>query len=424
MPVNVESFFSSKSIAFLKRQEQDWKITVVRTSLDKFAYQMVFPYLSIYIVALGATVTQLGFVNSLGMIAAGIVGPFTGLFIDRSGPKQIYLIGIGLLAISYLTYGLAHSWFLTMIAMAAYWLGFSVSIHSCATVCGNSLTNEDRATGMTICETVAAGLLGMAGPMLGAWLVTAFGGANAGGIRPVFFVSFIVTLSTFVLILTQLSGKIKRIRPVTKPHLFRDLHQVMKEGQHLKRWLLIASLNQMPQAMVFPFSQVFAYEVKGANPFILGAMVTGSALASILFAIPLGRMADRVGRKNVLYMTIPLFWISNLMLVWSPKPVFLLIAGILQGFHFIGTPILGAMERELVPPEQMGRWLGITRFFRLLVSACLAFIGGVIWDKIGPQYVFLTFIAIDLFWRAPLLVSMPETLGMRFGIQRLDHPKE
>jgi len=277
---------------------------------------------------------------------------------------------------------------------------------------------------MTICETVAAGLLGMAGPMLGAWLVTAFGGANAGGIRPVFFVSFIVTLSTFVLILTQLSGKIKRIRPVTKPHLFRDLHQVMKEGQHLKRWLLIASLNQMPQAMVFPFSQVFAYEVKGANPFILGAMVTGSALASILFAIPLGRMADRVGRKNVLYMTIPLFWISNLMLVWSPKPVFLLIAGILQGFHFIGTPILGAMERELVPPEQMGRWLGITRFFRLLVSACLAFIGGVIWDKIGPQYVFLTFIAIDLFWRAPLLVSMPETLGMRFGIQRLDHPKE
>ena len=124
MPVNVESFFSSKSIAFLKRQEQDWKITVVRTSLDKFAYQMVFPYLSIYIVALGATVTQLGFVNSLGMIAAGIVGPFTGLFIDRSGPKQIYLIGIGLLAISYLTYGLAHSWFLTMIAMAASGLGF------------------------------------------------------------------------------------------------------------------------------------------------------------------------------------------------------------------------------------------------------------------------------------------------------------
>ena len=419
----MESFFSSKAIVFLKRQEPDWKITVLRTSLDKFAYQMVFPYLSIYIVALGATVTQLGVVNSLGMIAAGVVGPFTGLFIDRSGPKKIYLFGIGMLAISYLTYGLAHSWFVTIAAMAAYWLGFSVSIHSCATVCGNSLANEDRATGMMICETVAAGLLGMAGPMLGAWLVTLSGGVNAGGIRPLFFVSLIITLITFVIILKQLSGKKTTMGAVTKPHLLRDLQQVMKEGRHLKRWLLLGSFNQMPQAMVFPFSQVFAYEVKGADPFILGAMVTGSALTSILFAIPLGRLADKLGRKKVLYITIPLFWISNLMLVWSPKPVFLLIAGILQGFHFIGTPILGAMERELVPPEQMGRWLGITRFFRMLVSACLALIGGMIWDKIGSQFVFLAFIAIDLFWRAPLLISMPETLRLRFGMQRPEHPK-
>ena len=412
-----------KAVAFLKRQERDWKITVVRTSLDKFAYQMVFPYLSIYIVALGATVTQLGLVNSLGMIAAGVVGPFTGWFIDRTGPKKIYLIGIGMLAVSYLTYGLAHIWLLTIVAMAAYWLGYSVSIHSCSTVCGNSLTNEDRATGMTICETVAAGLLGMAGPMLGAWLVTLSGGVNAEGIRPVFFVSLFITLSTFVIILTQLSNKII-CRTAAKPHVFRDLHQVMKEGRHLKRWILIATFNHLPQAMVFPFSQVFAHEVKGADPFILGAMVTGSALTSILFAVPLGRMADRMGRKSVLYITLPLFWISNLMLVWSPTPVFLLIAGVLQGFFFIGSPILGAMERELVPPEHMGRWLGITRFFRMIVSACLAFVGGLIWDKIGPQYVFLAFIAIDLFWRAPLIISMPETLGMRFGVQQLDPPKE
>jgi MFS family permease len=404
-----------KRIAFLRRQERDWKITVIRTSLDKLAYQTVFPYLSIYILALGATVTQLGVVNSLGMIAAGIVGPFTGWFIDRTGPKKIYLIGIGFLAISYLTYGIAHNWLVTIIAMVAYWLGFSASIHSCATVCGNSLANEDRATGMTICETVAAGLLGMAGPMLGAWLVTTFGGINTSGIRPLFFLSLIITASTFIIILTQLSGRKWRIATVTKPNIFRDLHQVMEGRHHLKRWLIIASINQVPQAMVLPFSQVFAHEIKGADSFILGAMVTGSALASVIFAIPLGRLADRVGRKKVLYITIPLFWMSNLILVWSPRPVFLLISGILQGFYFISTPITGAMERELVPPEQMGRWLGIARFFRMFLNAFLAIIGGMIWDRIGPQYVFLAFIVIDLFVRAPLLISMPETLSLRFG---------
>ena len=397
---------------------------MIRTSLDKLAYQIVFPYLSIYIVALGATVTQLGAVNSLGMIAAGIVGPLTGWFIDRTGPKKIYLIGIGLLAICYLTYGIAHSWLVTIIAMVAYWLGYSVSIHSCATVCGNCLANEDRATGMTICETVAAGLLGMAGPMIGAWLVTLSGGVNANGIRPLFFVSLTITVSTFMIILTQLSGKKGRVVGFAKPDILLDLYQVLKQGHHLKRWLLIASVVQLPLGMVFPFSQVFAYQMKGADQFILGAMVTGSALASIIFAIPLGTLADKVGRKKVLYITIPLFWASNLMLVWSPKPVFLLTAGILQGFYFIGAPVSAAMERELVPPEQMGRWLGITRFFRMLVNAFMTLICGIIWDRIGPQYVFLTFIAIDLILRAPLLISMPETLGLQPGRQMPEGPKE
>ena len=128
--MNLQRLFLSKGIVFLQRQERDWKITVIRTSLDNLAYRIVFPYLSIYIIALGATVTQLGVVNSLGMIVAGIVGPLTGWFIDTTGPKKIYLIGIGLLAISYLTFGIAHSWLITIIAMGAYWLGFTVSILS------------------------------------------------------------------------------------------------------------------------------------------------------------------------------------------------------------------------------------------------------------------------------------------------------
>jgi MFS family permease len=411
--VNAQQSFFSKGIFFVKRQERDWKITVVRTSFERLAYQIIFPYLSIYIVALGATVTQLGIVNSIGMIAAGVLGPLTGWVIDRSGPKRIYLLGIGLLGISYLTYGVAQSWLLTIIAMAAYWLGYSVSIHSCATVCGNCLTNDDRATGMTICETVAAGLLGMAGPMIGAWLVTVFGGVNTSGIRPLFFLSLIITMGTFGIILTQLSNKSWRKARTTQSNLFHDLHQVLKEGRYLKRWLVIAAVTLMPVAMVFPFSQVFAHEMKGADTFILGAMVTGSALTSIVLSIPLGRLADRVGRRKVLFVTMPLFWVSNLMLVWSPNPMLLVLAGIFQGFYYIGGPIAAAMERELVPPEQMGRWLGITRGFRMLLSACMAFLCGLIWDKVGPQYVFLVFIALDLVVRVPLLITMPETLRLQ-----------
>lgn len=406
-----------KTLSFATKQARDWKVTVTRTSVDRLVYQMVYPYLSIYIIALGATATQLGIVISIGMMMAGLVAPFIGWLIDRGGPKKIYLLGIGLLAVSYLTYGLAQNWAVTVAAMMAYWLGYSISTHSCATVCGNCLANTDRATGMMFCETVASGLLGMAGPILGAWLVAYYGGVNTDGIRPLFFICFIGTVGSFLFVLTQLSSRKWRTTSETKPNVLRDLRQVLQQGRHLKRWLIIASVGQLPLGLVFPYSQVFAHQVKGADEFVLGAIVTASALTSIALAIPLGRWADKVGRKKVLYLTIPLFWLSNLVLIWAVHPIFLILVGVLQGFFYLGGPIAGAMERELVPAEHMGQWLGIARFFKMFLNASLTVISGLIWDRVGPEYVFLIFVALDLLIRMPLLISMPETLQLKVGRQ-------
>jgi hypothetical protein len=76
-----------------------------------------------------------------------------------------------------------------------------------------------------------------------------------------------------------------------------------------------------------------------------------------------------------------------------------------------------AMERELVPADRMGRWLGITRCFRMLFIAAMAFLAGLIWDRFGPHYVFLTFIVLELGIRLPLLISVPETLHFHFKNQ-------
>ena len=405
---------------FLRRQQRDWYVTVTRSSLERFVYQMVVPYLSIYTIALGASATQLGLVNSLGMGIAGLLSLLSGWFIDRIGIKKIYLIGITMLAISYLTYGLATNWTIIIIAMMAYWLGFTNSVHSCATVCANSLANQDRATGMSLCETFAAGFLGMAGPMMGALMVTEFGGVNVRGIRPLFFIGLAVTVVTFILIYTQLSDRNWTNQNVARASLFKDFSQVFKEGRNLKRWLIISSVTSLPLGMVLPFCQVFAHDFKGADQYILGYMVTGFALTPLVFGIPFGRLADKIGRKKVIYLIAPLFWVSNLTLIWAPGPGFLIAAGILQGFYFVSITVTGAMTFELVPAEQMGRWLGIIRFFRLLLSAGSAYAAGVIWDNLGPQYVFLTVIGLDLFIRIPLLMGMPETLDLRIETVRQD----
>ncbi len=408
----------SKGVGFLKRQQRDWKITVARTSVYRFFYQMEFPYRSIYVRALGATATQLGIVNSIGMGIAGLVSPFTGWLIDRIGVKGIYLIGVGLLALSYVTYGMAQSWTIIIIAMILFWMGMTTSMHGCTVICGNSLSSEERVTGMACCETFAAGILGMLGPMLGALLVTTFGGVSVSGIRPLFFICLVGAIATFFLLITQLSNRRWGTLGETRPNLFKDLSELFKQGHHLKRYLVISSIGTLEIGMVLPFIQVFANEVKGADEYILGAMVTGMALTPLLLGIPMGRLADKIGRKKVLYLTIPLVWVSFLMLIWAPNPGFLIASGVLHGFYHICMVATMAMGYELVPPDQMGRWMGTLRFFRMMLGAGTVYLAGVIWDNIGPQYVFLAVIGLDLFIRIPFLIGMPETLGLKIGVEQ------
>ena len=404
---------ASSAMAFVRRQPRQWMISAFRSALAMFLYNLVAPYLSLYTLGLGASATQLGLVNSVGMATAGLVAPFIGWIIDRRGVRQVYLVGIGLLAISYLTYGVAGSWPIALVAMIAYWLGKGLSGQGCSTICGNSIRSEDRATAMSLCETFAAGVLGMLAPLLAAALVIRFGGTTVAGIRPLFFLALAGTLGTFLLIHFRLPNCHWPSPRGTSRGLFRDLKTVLRSGEKLGRWLVIDAIGYLPMGMVIPFAQPFAHEVKGASELVLGVMITAFALTPLVLGIPIGRIADRIGRKRILYVTIPLSWMSSVVLLLARNSGMLIVSGILLGFFTISAVTAGAMAYELVPKVHMGRWLGIAQLVRMLLAAAAAFMAGLIWDHVGPAYVFVVVIALELVIRMPLLVSMPETLHLK-----------
>jgi len=49
-------------------------------------------------------------------------------------------------------------------------------------------------------------------------------------------------------------------------------------------------------------------------------------------------------------------------------------------------------------------------FFSGLACIPAPIIGGLIWENLGPEWVFITITAIDLIIRTPLLYMVPETL--------------
>jgi DHA1 family bicyclomycin/chloramphenicol resistance-like MFS transporter len=176
--------------------------------------------------------------------------------------------------------------------------------------------------------------------------------------------------------------------------------------------LIIASLTGMEMGMVTPYIQPYAHQFKGADQFVLGAMVTAGAVVPLVLGIPFGRLSDRMGRKMVIYLTSLPVVASYIMLIYTPSSIFLIVSGALQGFFVITSIVTVAMSRELVPPEQMGRWMGILGLGRMGLAAIMTYACGLIWDHVGPQYVFW-FIIVFYVIRLPLLVGMPETLSLK-----------
>jgi len=110
-------------------------------------------------------------------------------------------------------------------------------------------------------------------------------------------------------------------------------------------------------------------------------------------------------------MVTPLWYASNLLLAFSPGPITLVLSSALLVFYTLSSGATGAMALEVVPLDQQGRWSGVRGLFAGLLTIPAPIIGGLIWwREIGPVYVFLIPIAIDLLLRIPLLSTVSETL--------------
>ena len=402
--------------AFWKAQQKDWRITVIRTSLERLGYKIILPYLTLYIVLLGATKTQLGLVTSLGLIASGLIGPYIGQVIDRHGPKKVYIVGILILAGGYLAFASAPVWQVAALGMFLHQLGGGVGGQSCATICGNCLANCDRAKGMLVCESLAAGVLGMVGPMISGWFLVNIMGVkdtptDPNTIRPLFLITLIITIISLLVVVFKLSFFFFFTRnSAVKRNVFKDAVAILMSDKKCVKWFFMAIIGNMPVAMVVPYVQIFVAETKNASVTTLSGMVTATALTSVVCGYFFGILGDRFGRKKILSLTIGLYLVGLVLLVTTKSPFMLLTVGILQGFQEIGGPLAASIQNELVPHKVMGRWVGVVRFFSSMFSALMAALAGIIYDQLGGQWIFILYIACEICIRLPLLFSLPETL--------------
>jgi MFS family permease len=399
-----------QALAFLRRQPRNFNVIVVRAAFSNFLMGLTSPYESIYVVALGATTVQLGLVNSVGNTASALIALPAGWLVNRFGVKRYFLLGMALLAMATLTFAGAPAWQWIFGAMLLMNVALRLSGTACGVTCTASLRNQDRGTGMGLCSTLSSGA-GLAAPLLAAALVAGFGGVNVAGLRPLYLVRFGGTLLMLGMI-AWLLRELPNLRSGGTWHfsLRADLAELFTGQAPLRRWLVVSLLNWLPSAMAGPFLLLYAYEIKGADAYTLGVMGAAMAAVGLAMGIPIGRLADQMGRKKVQYLLAPAMYASWGLLVLASGPVSLVAAAGLWGISQFALVVGEAMSNEMVPLPQIGRWKGLLALFRGLVSVPAPLVSGLLWDQLGPASIFVLPLVLDVCLRLPLLAGIPETL--------------
>jgi MFS family permease len=398
-----------RAVEFVRGQQRPFKVNMVRASANTFLSRLTRQYRSVYILRLGATPLQLGIVDSIGGIAGTISALPTGWLADRQGIRKIFLFATPLMALGSLLLAMASDWTATIPAVFLALLATQMLSTACPMVCGSYLKNEERATGKQLCDTLSA-IPGLAAPLVAAALISRYGGLRAEGIRPLYLLQAAGFLAVLGFTYKFYFDTLKKQEPLISSGFVKDLGQVFERGTAVKRWMLYIFLSSTTMYLSMTYLSAFITEVKLGDEFVVGSMTTAALILPLLLALLLGRLADTFGRKRVLYVTIPLYCTSLLLLVYAQNTLMLLVSGVLQGFYLLSAVTQGAITAELVPVSLLGRWYGVLNLFRGMSAVTAPIIGGFLWSSIGPNYVFLFMIFIEISKMIILWLVVPETL--------------
>lgn len=134
-----------------------------------------------------------------------------------------------------------------------------------------------------------------------------------------------------------------------------------------------------------------------ADAVLLSWIVTSYSLATAVFLVPIGKIADIYGRSLVYKWGIILFTLISLASGLVPTIELLILMRVLQGIS--GSMILTtgvALITSIFPPQERGKALGLNVAAVYIGLSVGPFIGGFLTQNLGWRSIFLTIVPLGL----------------------------
>jgi MFS family permease len=404
-------------IAFIRGLDRRFKLMVAAMGIHQLSLNLPANYNQLYVVGLGANPVELGFLSSLGGLVSSIVSAPIGWMIDRYGVKRMVLYGLLISATVAMIYYTAIDWFMLIPAVMLAELGLRMIIPLADLVFMDVTESTSRAQAIALSRTVWA-LPSMIAPMIAAVIVASLGGIRVEGIRPLYLIQAIILASIALLLYLKLEET--HIKPegrgtVRSTSILDGFREVFRMGRRLTVWLIAMGLWRFSTGISMPYIPLWMVQVKGADPYILGAVGTIGLASSALLQMPIGMLADKVGRKKVFFALRPIVYLGTILLLLAPSPYLLVAVGFLGAIGLMGgfaaisfTPFI-TMHWEMVPFEMRGRWFGLSGLFESMAIAGYM-LGGFLWSYGYMELVLILPIVIELLGMIPIVYVTPDTL--------------
>jgi DHA1 family multidrug resistance protein-like MFS transporter len=356
---------------------------VTRSFVSGVEMSMIGVVFQPFVLSLGASMSQLGLLNSLGGFGGLIptlAYPWGGWIADQRG-RKVVLLGASLCAMGAFAMYAVAGWMtaLLMLLPAIVLLGISQVYQPVnSALVGEAVSASKRGSAYSLIMVVVT-VPGIFVPIIAGAVADRF------GFTVIFPAAILFELVAFAVIWRFLRDRPAAHKQDTSASsIFAFLKRAWVPPRELRWFFWAIALDMFAWGMGFGLLYGLLTKEYGFSTSQLGILSTVSSITWAITSFPIGRLIDRVGPKPVLILSEALA--PPLMLLWMTQTRFEIFAASMIIFALTAAtwvPARNVYVTQAVEPAQRAEMFGRLSAFSGLLAFPSSYIGGWLYDNFG-----------------------------------------
>lgn len=343
--------------------------------------EMIYPIIPIFLTSvLKTSMPVVGIIEGLAEATASIGKYVFGALSDYLQKRKIFVtVGYSFGAISKLLIGLATGWQAVLFARFIDRAGKGLRTAPRDSILLENTTPLNRGFIFGFHRSLDS-LGAVFGPIAGLLLLYLM----KENMRLVFFMAFIPSAVAVIILILSVKEKPVAADKEKKHFVKIDFRSL---NPQLKLFLLVSFIfslgNSSDAFLILRAKDLGLTTIMVTLTYVLYNVFQAS------FAIPAGKLADRIGAKKVFAFGLAIFSFVYFMFGFIKNPAFVWIIFPIYGLYIAFTDgVAKAYVSEFIEKKESGSYFGMHQTLMAVGAFMASSIGGVLWSRIGPSSTF------------------------------------